>query len=220
MKSYFTAVPTAGERDDDIMKPDIWKLMMEMDLSAAGTQLVLHCAPLLAGLKTSNLLMIQKEQEEEVKRLLERMRISSFTLFCGPSRAALLLYRFRQLNQYLTEPAVLELLMGTGYRKFMLPELLAEFSHRYRAYMEQNRNFPHEMGIFLGYPVEDVRGFIKNRGKNFLLTGYWKVYENLTEKAALFRKFDLAKEALLFQMADGVTVPEAVAGMAGNGRIC
>ncbi|MCR5153646.1 MAG: DUF3793 family protein, partial [Lachnospiraceae bacterium] len=28
-------------------------------------------------------------------------------------------------------------------------------------------NFPHEIGIFLGYPLEDVKGFIENKGKNY-----------------------------------------------------
>ena len=203
-----------------IMKPDIWKLLMDLDLTAAGTQLVLHCAPLLAGLKPSNLLMIRSEQEHEVRKLLEHMRICCFTLFYGKRRLALFLYRFHLLNGYLMEPPVREVLIEAGYRKFAMPDLLTEFSVRYTAYMEQNRDFPHEMGIFLGYPVEDVMGCIKNRGKNFLLTGYWKVYQNLAEKADLFRKFDLAKEALLLQMAGGATVSEAVAGMAERSKIC
>lgn len=48
-------------------------------------------------------------------------------------------------------------------------------------YQTIQEDFPHEMGILLGYPVEDVEGFIINNGKNELYTGYWKVYDNLTK---------------------------------------
>ncbi len=32
--------------------------------------------------------------------------------------------------------------------------------------LRENREFPHEIGLFLGYPPEDVRGFIENRAGN------------------------------------------------------
>ena len=47
---------------------------------------------------------------------------------------------------------------------------------RYRAYMNGSKIFPHEMGLLLGYPVEDVTGFMVHGGKNSLYSGYWKVY--------------------------------------------
>ena len=50
---------------------------------------------------------------------------------------------------------------------------------------------------FLGYPVEDVRGFIEHQGRDYLCTGYWKVYENLEQKQQLFQRFEYAKENLV-----------------------
>ncbi|MPN35997.1 hypothetical protein SDC9_183502 [bioreactor metagenome] len=38
------------------------------------------------------------------------------------------------------------------------------------------RQFPHEIGLFLGYPLHDVVGFIENKGRNFTCSGYWKSY--------------------------------------------
>ena len=37
-------------------------------------------------------------------------------------------------------------------------------------------DFPHEIGVFLGYPLGDVEGFIANRGRNFTCCGCWKSY--------------------------------------------
>ena len=42
--------------------------------------------------------------------------------------------------------------------------------------------FPHEIGIFLGYPLADVAGFIRNKGRNCKCIGTWKVYGDAFEK--------------------------------------
>ena len=57
----------------------------------------------------------------------------------------------------------------------------------------QITDFPHEIGIFLGYPLDDVEGFIKNKGQNFLLNGYWKVYSNKEEKEKIFKAYKKSK---------------------------
>ncbi len=41
----------------------------------------------------------------------------------------------------------------------------SSISERYRAHMEGKGDFPHEIGLLLGYPPEDVIGFIENRGQ-------------------------------------------------------
>ena len=86
---------------------------------------------------------------------------------------------------------------------------------RYATYMEERGEFPHEMGLLLGYPLEDVRGFMENEGKYFLYAGYWKVYENMTEKLKLFRKFEVAKETLLSLIYNGVCMEEIMTSYAG-----
>ena len=37
----------------------------------------------------------------------------------------------------------------------------------------RSAGFPHEIGIFLGYPAHDVRGFIENGGKNCRFIWCW-----------------------------------------------
>ncbi len=53
---------------------------------------------------------------------------------------------------------------------------------------------PHEIGIFLGIPVEDVTGFISHKGENSLLCSYWKVYHNPENALQQFRNFDRARQ--------------------------
>ncbi|MDR2245683.1 MAG: DUF3793 family protein [Treponema sp.] len=61
--------------------------------------------------------------------------------------------------------------------------------------------FPHEVGIFLGYPVDDVLGFVEHNGQNYKLCGYWKVYGDVELAKACFRQYDECRECIqtLFQ---------------------
>ena len=68
--------------------------------------------------------------------------------------------------------------------------------------------FPHEMGLLLGYPVEDVEGFIKNKGNNYLYCGYWKVYGHVEEKRILFEKFEEARKRLIQFLNEGRSISE------------
>ena len=87
--------------------------------------------------------------------------------------------------------------------------LLSILSTRYQKHMLKAGEFPHEMGLFLGYPMEDVEGFIENNGKNFLCTGYWKVYKNKQEKTALFQQYEQAKEWMIVFVSNGIDIIEA-----------
>lgn len=60
-------------------------------------------------------------------------------------------------------------------------------------YNHLRTGFPHEIGIFLGYPIWDVEGFITNKGQNYKLCGYWKVYEDIPGALARFQEYDKLK---------------------------
>jgi hypothetical protein len=49
--------------------------------------------------------------------------------------------------------------------------------------------FPHEIGVFLGYPLQDVKGFIENNGRNSKYTGLWKVYGDKAASIRMFEKY-------------------------------
>ena len=55
--------------------------------------------------------------------------------------------------------------------------------------LQAQEEFPHEIGIFLGYPLGDVIGFIKNAGQNCKCVGCWKVYCNECEAIKAFARF-------------------------------
>lgn len=49
--------------------------------------------------------------------------------------------------------------------------------------------FPHEIGVFLGYPLGDVCGFLAAIPTVVFFAAAWKVYENVGEAARTFERF-------------------------------
>ena len=70
-----------------------------------------------------------------------------------------------------------------------LDKKLLRLQLRFADYKEDRQPFPHEMGVFLGYPLGDVIGFIKNAGQNCKCVGCWKVYCNECEAIKAFARF-------------------------------
>lgn len=64
-------------------------------------------------------------------------------------------------------------------------------------------SFPHEIGVFLGYPLKDVKGFVSGRKDHVKLPRcMWRVFDNpqeSLEKMSLFRK---AEEVAFRLIAD------------------
>ena len=179
------------------MSQEVFELVQGMDLKSIETQIALQCAPLISGLKVSNLLIISAEDEALVRVILRRSGISFFRLLRTGEKVTFLLFRKNPLEAYLKQQEVETMLAEAGYAELSLGNILSTFQKRYAHYMSAGGRFPHEMGLLLGYPAEDVKGFVENEGKNFLYSGYWKVYADVEEKRRLFQKFENAKETVI-----------------------
>ena len=124
--------------------------------------LAFFCAPALAGIKPSNLLSCSFADYPELSRIADEYNQAlagakiRFTILCScKSRQLLLVYRRDRLERQLSEPAVSALLSKLGYPVTAgVPAMLDYLGLRFR-----QEEFPHEIGLFLGYPVEDVLGF-------------------------------------------------------------
>ena len=171
-------------------------------------QVAAQCAPLLAGLKPSNLLIIPEGLEMDLQDILQGTGVTAYLLSKYDKKQVYLLYRAEELLVYLTKPEVQELLWELGYEGGRLYLLLQEVSRKYTAHKQEKAEFPHELGLLLGYPAIDVRGFMEHAGKDFLYSGYWKVYGNVRETVSLFREFGRAKEAVMQMVAKGCSIAD------------
>ena len=198
------------------MSSEAIQLMAAMDRRAVENQIGLQCAPLLTGVKISNLLGVDRRQKAAVLFLLRSTGISCRLLCeCG-DRANFFLYRKEELEAYLGKPKVSALMRRFGYRPGLtLDAIFERVATRYAAHMQQKDPFPHEIGLLLGYPPEDVEGFIRYKGQHFLYSGYWKVYANLPERLAVFDGYDQAKETIVRLMSAGWNLHQILEQNAG-----
>lgn len=172
------------------------------------SRFVLQCAPLLKGVKRANALLIESEQIGELPGLLDGTAISYRILGKEEGKCLVLFYRSHELEMYLNEPGILEFLIDFGYESGGLEHMLDGLSRKIQAYMAQRGTFPHELGVFLDYPLADVKGFIKSQGKAAALSGYWKVYDNPQKAGLLFWTYDWAKVSAVNEWLAGKTVRE------------
>lgn len=171
-----------------------------------GFRVVTQCAPVLKGIKVSNLITVQSGTWNQVCRYLEKSRIICILLYADAEREVLFLYRHGLLEQLLGQRKVRQFLREYGYRHFGVREVLVLLKKRYHRYAKTGAEFPHELGVLLEYPIEDVKGFIVNRGQNCLLTKYWKVYHDQDYAERIFQLYDEAKEHALEEIVKGYSL--------------
>ncbi len=182
----------------------------ESSKKRAALLLAVHSAPLLRGVKMANLMALNRNEIGAVKKLLKGTTIS-YRLYRGKNdRILLYLYRRKELRGYLFQKPVWNFLKEYGYQGKTLESMLFILSGRLELYRIGKRTFPHEIGVFLGYPLEDVQGFVKNHGRRYLYAGYWKVYRNEEYAKALFRRFDEEKKFVIREVLSGKTIKEII----------
>jgi len=186
-------------------------MVLQNNTEWLNEQIAMQCAPLLAGLKPSNLLIIPMGMEVVLRHSLRGTRISVYLLSEYDGKQVYLLYKVNELIVYLTEQNVQRLLLDLGYEGGELYSLLQRVSKKYTAHKQEKEAFPHELGLLLGYPAVDVKGFMEQAGKNFLYSGYWKVYGNVRETVLLFKEFGRAKEYVVRLVKQGYSIAEIMA---------
>ena len=145
-----------------------------------------HASPTLAGLKCACLVSLKSlsTPAEELMVPLAKKGLRFFPLRNKKGMALLLVYRPKMLRKALAEEKAREVLITLGYEED-LHKALVRLRERF---LEED--CPHEIGLFLNYPAQDVKGFIENKGKNFKLSGLWKVYGDEEEARDLFRRYE------------------------------
>ncbi len=172
--------------------------------------LAMHCAPILKGSKEANILTVSKKEFANIKFLLDNTNICYRFLKSRGDKTILYLYREKELDKYMNRIEIKQFLAGYGYGEGNIKDKLERLSERILLYGDGKLEFPHEIGIFLGYPLIDVKGFIENDGKNYMYSGYWKVYHNVKSAMKLFKRFDEEREMAVREVVLGKTIQEVV----------
>ncbi|MCR5401248.1 MAG: DUF3793 family protein [Treponema sp.] len=160
-------------------------------------------APAFCGIKAGNLFslpvqLFNKEKYEEWKKLFLSVGLKCRAVKISSKKILVLVYNSLWINEILSSPHVSAYLKSKGY--------LLDFGESEEAYkkgcnknlwgllneseafisslfyrIQYSSSFPHEIGILLGYPLQDVIAFEKSQGKNFSFCGIWKCYSESRE---------------------------------------
>lgn len=172
--------------------------------------LVRHCAPTLAGLKTANLFSAfyktKSELNDDIRNLNRRLGekgLRVLPLSYKDNRALIYVYRPKKLQADLSQKLTEKFLSDQGYNPLKPGLCLSKLIWR----IKNSRKFPHEIGFFLGYPAEDVISFIDNV-KPCKFCGCWKVYHNEQNAKKTFLAFNRCTECLCLRAKEGVPISE------------
>ncbi len=155
--------------------------------------IIRHCAPTLAGLKTGNLFSCACTSRDELTAALRKLNkklvpkgVRVIPLRLNGSRALIYVYRCSGLKRDLSDAQARTLLAENGY----VPECADRCVMRLIERIATSKEFPHEIGLFLGYPPEDVCAFIANKACAHKCVGCWKVYGDVGAAQRIFARYE------------------------------
>lgn len=165
--------------------------------------LALHCAPIISGIKISNLVVLTREQSMVLCRNIRSSGLAVWFLNYEEASNPVLIFRRNEMQQFLLQPDIEGALRQFGYSDVRLIPVLLQLSAHMREYKNGEREFPHELGILLGYPLEDVLGFMENDGENYTYCGYWKVYGDIEKAKQVFHTYNEVRNLAVAQVLNG-----------------
>lgn len=171
-------------------------------------QIILQCAPFLKGIKIACITNIEQKYCQELDAVLNHTGIEYKILTVNKGRCLVFFYRKEEFAVYLEQKEVREFLEHYGYEIGSVDQVLQRLAARVCQYSCNDICFPHEIGAFLDYPIDDVRCFIEQGGKGCLLTGYWKVYNNPEKAQMTFLAYDKAKTSAVNEFLVGKTIQD------------
>lgn len=168
--------------------------------------IIRHCAPTLAGIKTGCLFSCPIGTKSQLhahltsaNRQLNGKDVFVDVLRARGERALILVYRGKRLEKALQDKNILDFLAAYGYRRDSVGYCIRHLKKRFAA----EEKFPHEIGVFLGYPLADVAGFIENGGKKCKHSGCWKVYGDECKAVKMFERYNKCKRIYLKLFSSG-----------------
>lgn len=159
--------------------------------------LIEFCAPTLASIKVGSLFSYAYTSEEDLHRQIRELNqqfgekgVAVCLLRVRGGRALTYVYRTSQLRKTLERPEIQQFLRACGYQDLDMNAAI----QRMKGCVCGSAVFPHEIGIFLGYPLEDVTGFIANGGKECKCAGCWKVYGDEQQAMKKFKQLKKCRD--------------------------
>ena len=166
-------------------------------------RLIIQNAAVLKGKRISGMLFLNDKELARISMKLHNTNLSLIILCTCKKRHLVMVYRAKELEEHLRSKEVSDYLREFGYRRDDFISNLIRLHQRMNGFYNKMKEFPHEVGVFLGYPICDIKGFLENKGERYLHSGYWKIYGNLEETRKKFLSYDEAREIAIDEFLSG-----------------
>lgn len=181
-------------------------------LDCLTAHLLLECSEVLAGVKPANLISLVNRSrpcgrnlyqlwQSHHEELSVRIANLNFMLLKSREQSLLLLcYNRDHLERHLAHAGIRTLLHKAGYEtNISCEQLLSELRRR----IERNDSFPHEIGLFIGYPAKDVAAFMGMVNLSFTCQGPWRIYGNPSSSLDLADRYRCCRHRMGAILATG-----------------
>lgn len=159
--------------------------------------LIKYASPTLAGVKIGSLFKVYKDNKLNINTqitnynlLLNSLDVYLEIIYTCDKYDLIYIYRSKMLLNVLKDKSVTNFLSTYGYKDINMEGYIDHLKYRFELFHKT----PHEVGVFLGYPLNDVKDFIKYKGNNFKICGCWKVYNDVElciNKFKIFKRYTL-----------------------------
>jgi hypothetical protein len=190
--------------DKDLFIKFSEKVKLLDDKNYIFTLIDYHAAPTIRKVKAASTIAFRNTERKEVylwkkygEEYLLKYSISCIVIKEEKDICVVLFYYDELLKKVLRKDSTMDFLSNFGYSENMnLEEILLHLKSRFAD------DCPHELGLFLGIPLEDVKDFIYNPLKRCIFTGYWKVYNNEETARRIFNCYDMQKQSVMNRVID------------------
>lgn len=195
-------------------KVEFYKDLFNMEDKESIKKFLLYNSSLvIAGVKPSATVTINKKLEkvyeswiEDGIDFLESINLSFINLREDDNASILLIYNDDTLKKHIFKSENMDFLIKLGYeRNNDISYYVENLRERYEKF-----KCPHELGIFLGIPINDVKSFMECSYKKCLGCGYWKVYSNYEKALEIFSIYDDVREKTMDKIVEGEPIDSIV----------
>ena len=178
---------------------------METSVSDLQQRVVRHCSPTLAGLKCGSMFRVEsdphgiREEMGDLQAMLMPCGVRISVINYDGSGSLVYVYRPRKLEELFSHPDVASFLDDYGYERGNASSMVSQLKSRFSLCL----SMPPEVGVFLDYPIEDVRGYIENSGKCSRCIGCWKVYGDVESAERRFRSYKRCRDIYVRRFSEG-----------------
>lgn len=162
----------------------------------------------LMGVKPASILSIRAAECLDVckKNFLKDSPLAFVIIRDANGGKQIFLYHKERLGKVLQDNRVRRYLTALGYP----PDGTTDGFVRVLAKKLRGGDFPHEIGIFLGYPLKDVYGFMGAKIP-YRKTMGWRMYGDIRASEAAYHSFRDARGSVRRMLASCHTQPEVCA---------